>query len=68
MPLTPSIHNADEEKTTDDIAHVAEGVPVVHDDAPWMQTLKIKVADVLQANTLIFSEILIVNSQFFLLF
>jgi hypothetical protein len=47
MPLTPSVHNTDEEETTDDIAHVAEGVPVVHDDAPWMQTLEIKVADVL---------------------
>jgi hypothetical protein len=54
MPLTPSIHNADEEETTDDIAHVAEGVPVVHDDAPWMQTLEIKVAYVLQVKKINF--------------
>jgi hypothetical protein len=54
MPLTPPVHNTDEEETTDDIAHVAEGVPVVHDDAPWMQTLEIKVADVLQVKTINF--------------
>jgi hypothetical protein len=47
MPLTPPIHNTNEEETTDDVAHVAEGVSVVHDDAPWMQTLEIKITDVL---------------------
>jgi hypothetical protein len=63
MPLTPSVHNAEEEETTDDIAHVAEGVPVVHDDAPWMQTLEIKIADVLEVNKInFFKENLIVNS------
>jgi len=46
--LAPAVDDEDEEEAGEDVAHVAEGVPVVEDEAPRVQALEVEVANVLQ--------------------
>ena len=45
--LAPAVDGEEKEEAADDVAHVAEGVPIVQDVAPGMEALKVEVADVL---------------------
>jgi hypothetical protein len=47
VPLAAATHNDDEWDAAEDVPHVAEGVPVVQDEAPGMETLKVEETDVL---------------------